>query len=200
LVMAIRKWRHYLLGHTFKVRTDQQALKYLFEQRIGTPAQQKWVSKFLGFDFTVEYKKGRENRATNTLSRKDWPEENQEAIPAAGEPEELNLTTNKEVTTIHNQAISTFQPSWTRELISSYAEDQQLQELIAQFQQGELDPEKYQFHQGLLFYKARIHLGNLKAFQQQVLQQFHSHPLAGHMGAQKTYSRLKKEFYWPGMR
>jgi len=43
-------------------------------------------------------------------------------------------------------------------------------------------------------------LGNLKAFQQQVLQQFHSHPLEGHTGAQKAYSRLKKEFYWPGMR
>jgi hypothetical protein len=96
----------------------------LLEQRIGTPAQQKWVSKLQGVDFTVEYKKGRENRAADTLSRKDWPEENQEAIPAAGEPEELNLTNDKEVTTIHNQAISTFQPSWTRELISNYAKDQ----------------------------------------------------------------------------
>lgn len=52
LVTAIRKWRHYLLGHTFKVRTDQQALKYLLEQRVSTPAQQKWVSKLLGFDFS----------------------------------------------------------------------------------------------------------------------------------------------------
>jgi hypothetical protein len=68
LVMAIRKWRHYLLGHNFKVRTNQQALKYLLEQRIGTPTQQKWVSKLLGFYFTVEYKKGRENRAANALS------------------------------------------------------------------------------------------------------------------------------------
>jgi len=102
LVMAIRKWRHYLLGHTFKVRTDQQALKYLLEQMIGTLGQQKWVSKLLGFDFTVEYKKGRENRAVDALSWKDWPEENQEAIPSAGELEELNLTTDKEVTTIHN--------------------------------------------------------------------------------------------------
>jgi len=69
LVMVVRKWMHYLSGQTFVVRTDQQALKYLLKQRIGTPAQQKWVFKLLGYDFTVEYKRGRENKAADALSR-----------------------------------------------------------------------------------------------------------------------------------
>jgi hypothetical protein len=37
LVLAIQKWRHYLLGHRVKVRTDQQALKHLLEQKVGIP-------------------------------------------------------------------------------------------------------------------------------------------------------------------
>jgi hypothetical protein len=69
LVMAVRKWRPYLLGQRFKIKTDQQALKHILEQQIGTPLQQKRVSKLLGYDFTVEYKSGRENRVANVLSR-----------------------------------------------------------------------------------------------------------------------------------
>jgi hypothetical protein len=143
LVMAIRKWRHYLLGHSFKVRTDQQALKYLLEQRIGTPAQQKWVSKLLGFDFTVEYKKGRENRAADALPRMEWPNTDSKAQQGS----EVLITdeqpTCKATYNMSNQAISTLQPSWTRELTNSYSADQQLQQLIQQFQQGELDQTKY---------------------------------------------------------
>jgi len=123
LVMAVRKLRHYLLGYSFKVRTDQQALKYLLEQRVGTPAQQKLVSKLLGFDFIVEYKKERENKAANALSRKEWPEDEPRETPENNQQEQQTIG-EQVVLTI--QAISTMQPSSTRELNWNYADNPQL--------------------------------------------------------------------------
>jgi len=71
LVTAIQKWRPYLLGQAFKVKIDQQSLKYLLEQRVGTPTQQKWLSKLIGYDFVVEFRAGRENLVVVVLSRQE---------------------------------------------------------------------------------------------------------------------------------
>lgn len=69
LVLAVQKWRPYLLGRKFIVRTNQRSLKHLWEQKITTTAQEKWLAKFMGYDFTIEYKKGKDNAITNALSR-----------------------------------------------------------------------------------------------------------------------------------
>ncbi|WVZ52904.1 LOW QUALITY PROTEIN: hypothetical protein U9M48_003906 [Paspalum notatum var. saurae] len=58
LVQAVRHWRPYLWGRPFKVRTDHYSLKFLLDQRLATIPQHHWVSKLLGFDFSVEYKPG----------------------------------------------------------------------------------------------------------------------------------------------
>jgi hypothetical protein len=50
-------------------------LKFLLEQKVGTPLQQKGITKLLGNDFTVEYKKGIDNRVADALSRKEELEE-----------------------------------------------------------------------------------------------------------------------------
>lgn len=41
ILQAIRTWRLHILGKLFFIQTYQRNLKYLLEQRIGTPEQQR---------------------------------------------------------------------------------------------------------------------------------------------------------------
>jgi hypothetical protein len=71
LVTIVQKWRPYLLGQAFKVKTNQQSLKYLLEQRVGTPTRQKWLSKLIGYDFVIEFRVRKENLIADVLSRQE---------------------------------------------------------------------------------------------------------------------------------
>ncbi|GJU08920.1 retrotransposon-related protein [Tanacetum coccineum] len=69
VIQALDKWRGYLLGRHFKIKTDHFSLKYLLDQRINTPSQMKWLPKLMGFYYEILYKKGSENYAADALSR-----------------------------------------------------------------------------------------------------------------------------------
>jgi hypothetical protein len=69
----MRHWRPYLWGRTFVVKTGHYSLKFLLDQSLATIPQHHWVGKLLGFDFTVEYKPGRQNIVADALSRCDVP-------------------------------------------------------------------------------------------------------------------------------
>ena len=69
VVKAVRKWRPYLLGRAFVIKTDHRSLKYLLEQRLTMPSQARWLPKIMGFNYTIQYQNGKENQGTNALSR-----------------------------------------------------------------------------------------------------------------------------------
>lgn len=71
VVLAVLKWRHYLLGRQFIIKINHQSLKYLLEQRVATPFQQKWIAKLLGFDYEITSKHGTENTVADALSRRE---------------------------------------------------------------------------------------------------------------------------------
>jgi len=71
IVLAVQKWRHYLLGRHFIIITYQERLKFLTtEQRVVGEEYFKWTSKLMGLDFEICYHSGKENGLVDALSRK----------------------------------------------------------------------------------------------------------------------------------
>ncbi|KAI4313482.1 hypothetical protein L6164_026461 [Bauhinia variegata] len=77
ITTAVHKWRQYLLGHTFIILTDHKSLKELMSQVIQTPEQQVYLSKLLGYDYSIQYKVGKSNLVADALSRISEPNESQ---------------------------------------------------------------------------------------------------------------------------
>ncbi|KAA0051027.1 transposon Tf2-1 polyprotein isoform X1 [Cucumis melo var. makuwa] len=69
VVLVVQRWRPYLLGRKFIVKTDQRSLKFLWEQTVIQPQHQKRIAKLLDYTFEVIYKPGKENTAADALSR-----------------------------------------------------------------------------------------------------------------------------------
>lgn len=174
VLLAIQKWKHYIQGTHFIIRTDQQSICYLMEQKITNALQQRWISKLLGLDYEIRYKRGAENKVADALSRKDC---------SANE--------------FH--AITVVKPKWLEEVINSYHSDPLCQKIIAAKAIDSNSYEDYSLVGDVLRYKSRIYVGSSSELRQQIIYNFHSSAVGGHSGNQATYQRIKALFYWPGL-
>ncbi|GAB2270632.1 hypothetical protein Dimus_038865 [Dionaea muscipula] len=70
VLSVVQKWKHYLMSQPFVIKTDHESLKYLLEQKLSNCAQVKGITRLLGFQYTIQYKKGTENVVPDALSRR----------------------------------------------------------------------------------------------------------------------------------
>lgn len=68
IMFVLKQFRHYLLGHMFKLVTDHATLQWLSSQKMkGLLA--RWALATQEFDFTITYRKGVEHGNADALSR-----------------------------------------------------------------------------------------------------------------------------------
>ena len=71
IMHGLAKWRQYLIGIKFMIRTNHNSLQYLLQQKTLSIEQHEWIEKIVAFDMEIIHKNGKENVVANALSRKD---------------------------------------------------------------------------------------------------------------------------------
>ena len=66
---SIMRSKMFLLGRKFKVYSDHQSLKFLFNSNKSTPKIIRWRLALQPFDFSVEHCPGKDNHTADCLSR-----------------------------------------------------------------------------------------------------------------------------------
>jgi hypothetical protein len=168
LVHAVRHWRPYLWGRTFIIHTDHYSLKFLLDQRLATIPQHHWVSKLLGFNFSVEYKPGRTNVVVDALSRRDTEQ---------GIVHTLSSPNFDIMASIRKANIS----------------DPALVALKDQITAGMLG-EPWALTDGLVTFRRRVYLPPSSPLLSTLITATHDN---GHEGVQRTLQRFRQDFHTP---
>ena len=168
--MALKMWRHYLLGRQFEMKSDHKSLEYIFTQKDLNAHQQRWSELLSEYDFKISYIKGKENKVADALSRRP-----------------------------HISAISTIQVNlydWIRE---QWGNDQWYVEIRSALEKGKSTPtrtEGYSIdHGGLLRFQGRVYVPANEELRRLVLDEAHRAPYSTHPGVRKMLETLKKAFY-----
>jgi hypothetical protein len=121
------------------------------------------------------YKKGKENVVVDALSRKY--------------EEEGSLF-----------SLSFIVVDWLQVVRQEWLQDPKISSLIQKLQQDPQAAPGYSWHNEEFLYKGRLYLSKQSTLKSKVLSEFHASPTTGHSGFTKTYERVKRSFFWDGMK
>ncbi|UYV66544.1 hypothetical protein LAZ67_4002015 [Cordylochernes scorpioides] len=178
IIWAINKFRPYVFGQPFTIVTDHHSLCWLTNLKDPCGRLARWALRLQEFDVTVVYKSGRKHQDADCLSRSplEYSEDMEEDIPS------IVTLQNFSEEQMNDQAIRKIADKLQSSPNNSFVK------IDNTLYRKNYDP----MGKPWLFVVPR-HL------RQELLKNFHDSPTAGHLGFTKTYDRIRKKYYWPGM-
>lgn len=193
VVWAVNKFRGYIEGTPITIMTDHQALKWLMTLKSPTGRLARWALQLQPFDITIKYISGRTNVVADLLSRPFCDAETKEGCGICSIVVDLPKRSSKD---IREQQIK----------------DKDIEKIITALEGNSEEDAKYWSYKGYLVNNGLLYRYNPESDaedgqlvvpqheQSDVISVYHDQPIAGHYGAEKTYDRISKRYFWKGMR
>ena len=212
VVTFSQQFRSYLLGRRFLLRTDHGSLTWLRNFREPEGQLARWLEKLQELDFNVVHRRGQKHTNADSLSRLPCRQcgRQDEGLPTP--------------TTTSAVAVEPKHDAHITRLREAQLTDPDLQPLLQGKEEdrkpdeGEMRTESRTSRRmlqiwdqllvcdGVLYRHFKTPDGNKTSLQmvvpqdlrREVLVDLHEGTMGGHLGVEKTLSKLKERFYWPG--
>ncbi|CAF1478176.1 unnamed protein product [Didymodactylos carnosus] len=193
LVWCITKLRPYLYGQHFTLLTDHHPLCWLNKQTSKNGRLDRWALQLQDYEFSIKHVAGKHNCVADCLSR--YP---------MSPPDTLVQQKLDEVCTI------TANPSISPPIFdSTKIKEEQLKnvkmtkmhfDLAAGVKMDQYELQNDVIHKIIHRGKSILKLPYIPPnLIQPLLQAYHNHPTAGHLGVVKTWYKIRYRYFWPGM-
>jgi hypothetical protein len=154
------------------------------------------VGAFKDYELGINYYPGKANVVVDALSRRSHANHLiVKSIPSklCDELSKLKIVANTEVMEMEVAS------SLLQKIQKGQLEDEKIQEIKRNIQE-EKSPGFTEDDQGVLWYKERICVPNIKQLKDKILCEAHKSPYSIHPGGNKMYHDIKATYWWYGMK
>jgi len=188
-IRALDLWRCYLEGPQFTLVTDHNPNTFFHTQAVLNRRQARWSDKLAQYNFEFKYVAGRSNVA-DPLSRA--PHASTLGLLMLGKRRNQATGALSDQPPLAPTPVDVYSLPFVKALVEGYTRDPRFQNpaFTADFTQ-----------QNHLWWKDHlIVVPNDPAVQQEIFQDTHASPYAGHFGVNKTMRNIQKHFWWPNLK
>ncbi|KAK1667902.1 hypothetical protein QYE76_056061 [Lolium multiflorum] len=198
VVLALKVWRHYIMGNRCEIYSDHKSLKYIFTQKELNMRQRRWIELIKDYDMEIHYHPGKANVVADALSRQpsqlnSMIAEEQPSLYQEFEQFRLELGSEGFLASIE------LQPTLMSEIKEAQKGNASIDGIKSQIAAGKA-PGFTEDEEGVLWYNGRLCVPSDSELKQVILKEAHDTLYSIHPGGTKMYQDSKEQFWWHVMK